>query len=135
MHGRVSMLAVVGFLVHEKVHPVGFSDGAVLGQLDQLLSTETGVLNASILLMAIFFAEVWRTRVGWVDADAVVVRQLRPGYLPGKLGFDPAGVAPKLDEKGYLDMQNKELNNGRLAMIAIAGMVVQELVTKQALFA
>ena len=31
-------------------------------------------------------------------------------------------------------MQTKELNNGRLAMIAIAGQVIQELVTQQKLF-
>jgi hypothetical protein len=33
-----------------------------------------------------------------------------------------------------MEMQTKELNNGRLAMIAIAGMVVQEAVTGQKLF-
>jgi len=32
------------------------------------------------------------------------------------------------------EMQTKELNNGRLAMIAIAGMIVQEGVTGQKLF-
>ena len=31
-------------------------------------------------------------------------------------------------------MQTKELNNGRLAMIAIAGMVTQEVVTGNKLF-
>ena len=31
-------------------------------------------------------------------------------------------------------MQNKELNNGRLAMIAVAGMTAQELVTGDKLF-
>jgi hypothetical protein len=31
-------------------------------------------------------------------------------------------------------MQNKELNNGRLAMIAAAGMIVQELATGEKLF-
>lgn len=29
---------------------------------------------------------------------------------------------------GLLDMKNKELNHGRLAMLAVAGMVAQELV-------
>merc|ERR1711904_656024 len=32
------------------------------------------------------------------------------------------------------EMQTKELNNGRLAMIAAAGMIVQELATKEKLF-
>ena len=31
-------------------------------------------------------------------------------------------------------MQNRELNHGRLAMIGITGMVVQELVTHEKLF-
>ena len=30
-----------------------------------------------------------------------------------------------------IDLQNKELNNGRLAMIAAAGMMAQELLTGQ----
>ena len=42
--------------------------------------------------------------------------------------FDPLGLKPK-DVAGLEAMQAKEINNGRLAMIAMAGMVVQELVT------
>jgi len=33
-----------------------------------------------------------------------------------------------------LEMQNKELNNGRLAMVAIAGVVAQECITDVAVF-
>ena len=58
------------------------------------------------------------------------MRALREGYLPGDLGFDPLGLKPK-GEADLLAMQNKELNNGRLAMLAIAGMTAQELVTGQ----
>ena len=52
---------------------------------------------------------------------------------PGDLDFDPLGLAPT-DPTELKDMQSKELNHGRLAMIAIAGMVGQELATGQKLF-
>ena len=50
-----------------------------------------------------------------------------PGSL-GDLGFDPLGLKPTND-KDLKSMATKELNNGRLAMIGIAGMVAQELVS------
>jgi light-harvesting complex I chlorophyll a/b binding protein 4 len=43
---------------------------------------------------------------------------------PGNFGFQP------VDD----EMKTKELNNGRLAMVAIAGMVAQECVTGQKLW-
>ena len=68
-----------------------------------------------------------------VAAKDVEIRTLREGYQPGDLKFDPLGMMPK-DGAGMLAMQEKELRNGRLAMIAIAGMTVQELVTGQQAF-
>ena len=43
------------------------------------------------------------------------------------------GLKPT-DAKELAEMQTKELNNGRLAMIAIAGMVVQEGISGAKLF-
>ena len=51
---------------------------------------------------------------------------LKEDYSPGDLGFDPLNIKPKTEE-ALVTMQTKELNNGRLAMIGIAGMLVQEL--------
>ena len=48
-------------------------------------------------------------------------------------GFDPLGLKPT-NPLELKEMQTKELNNGRLAMIAIAGMVVQEIATGKKLF-
>jgi len=133
-HGRVAMMAAVGFLVQEAFHPIFPAvNGVAARQLDQVLSTEEGWLGGSILLMAIFFSEIWRARVGWMDPK-VAPQTLRPGYMPGDLGFDPLNLKPA-NEVEYLTMQNKELNNGRLAMIAVVGMCGQELATNTPILA
>merc|ERR1712139_114753 len=54
-------------------------------------------------------------------------------HVPGDLGFDPLGLKPK-DPKEFKEMQTKELQNGRLAMIAAAGMIAQEVASNQKLF-
>lgn len=51
----------------------------------------------------------------------------------GTLGFDPLGFAPK-SPQGLELMKVKELNNGRLAMIGVAGIVAQELVSNKSIF-
>ena len=111
--------------------------GPVFQQLDQIIATSNGELAASVLLIAVFFSELNRTRVGWVDSERSNEswRTLRPSYRPGNVGFDPMKVSAKLDEKSFLAMQNKELNNGRLAMVGVAGMSAQELVTGAPIFA
>ena len=99
-----------------------------------MLKSEIGQLGASSLLLAIFLSEISRARIGWVEPETEI-RSLREGYQPGDLGFDPMNFKAgfKSDEE-FKSMQEKELRNGRLAMIAIAGMTVQELVTDQQLF-
>jgi Chlorophyll A-B binding protein len=52
-----------------------------------------------------------------------------PAYFPGNLGFDPLGLYPKSDSEAQLNMQLKELKNGRLAMIAITAFAIQEFVS------
>jgi hypothetical protein len=44
---------------------------------------------------------------------------------PGDFGFDPLGFKPK-QEPFLMEMQNKELNHGRLAMLGMAGIYWQE---------
>ena len=50
------------------------------------------------------------------------------GYFPGDVGFDPLGLAPA-DPAELRRMQEKELANGRLAMLAAAGFAAQEAAT------
>mmetsp|Transcript_20697 Transcript_20697/g.66171 ORF Transcript_20697/g.66171 Transcript_20697/m.66171 type:complete len:144 (-) Transcript_20697:273-704(-) len=51
----------------------------------------------------------------------------------GEFMFDPLGFKPK-GAAEFANMQSKELNNGRLAMIGMAGMVAQELVSGSKIF-
>ena len=67
---------------------------------------------------------------GWVNPSDTPVDapgQLLADYTPGDLGFDPLGLMPE-DPEEFFEMQTKELQNGRLAMLAAAGFLAQEAV-------
>jgi len=144
MHGRVAMMATVGYLVQEHFHPF-FGDGD-MGPANSHL---TQVVNYSPILFNIFgtaiaVTELFRAINGWefpVKAlkknEKLEVRtwltKLNDNYYPGDLGFDPLGMKPK-SATDFAEMQTKELQNGRLAMIAAIGMMMQEQVTGNPLF-
>ena len=69
----------------------------------------------------------------YVNGEPAEPWTMRLDHQAGDLGFDPMGLKPT-DPKELAEMQTKVLNNGRLAMIAIAGMVVQEGITGAKLF-
>eukprot|EP00537_Pseudo-nitzschia_pungens_P002051 CAMPEP_0172359388 /NCGR_PEP_ID=MMETSP1060-20121228/3599_1 /TAXON_ID=37318 /ORGANISM="Pseudo-nitzschia pungens, Strain cf. cingulata" /LENGTH=213 /DNA_ID=CAMNT_0013081021 /DNA_START=68 /DNA_END=709 /DNA_ORIENTATION=+ len=129
-HGRVAMLAAVGFLVGEAVEGSSFLfDAQVSGPaITHLSQVPTGFWLA--LTIAIGAAEQKRATIGWVEPENVPFDQpglLRDGYTPGDIGFDPLGLKPT-DPEEFRLMQTKELQNGRLAMLAAAGFMAQELV-------
>lgn len=129
-HGRVAMLAVVGFLVGEKVEGSSFLfDAQVSGPaITHLSQVPVGFWLA--LTIAIGACEQYRATVGWVEPENVPVDQpglLRADYIPGDIGFDPLGLKPA-NAEDFKIMQTKELQNGRLAMLAAAGFIAQELV-------
>lgn len=129
-HGRVAMLATVGFLVGEKVEGSSFLfDSSITGPAISHLA-QVPVAFWGLLAIAIGAAEIKRADIGWVEPTNVPVGQpglLRSMYTPGDIGFDPLGLKPS-DPAAFKLMQTKELQNGRLAMLAAAGFMAQELV-------
>jgi hypothetical protein len=129
-HGRVAMLAVVGFFAGEAVEGSSFLwdasvSGPAIGHLAQVPN-----LFWALLVSAIGASEQRRAEIGWVEPKDVPFDKpglLRDSYIPGNLGFDPLGLKPSDPEELFL-MQTKELQNGRLAMLAAAGFLAQELV-------
>ena len=126
MHGRVAMLACVGYFAGEAIptSPLGIT-GPANDQLQQMPWPAFALLTAGIAA-----AELRRAQIGWVEPDfgnwSRTLFKLRDGYYPGDVGFDPLGLKPT-DAAEFATMQTKELQNGRLAMIGAAGMCAQEL--------
>jgi hypothetical protein len=126
-HGRVGMLAVIGFLVGKKV--TGSSllfNGAIKGPaIDHLAQVPPAL---ALLAIAIAKVELDRAQYGWVPPrDAEDVGMLRDDYSPSDINFDPLGLNPT-DPDELMSIQTKELQNGRLAMLAAVGFMAQELV-------
>jgi hypothetical protein len=128
-HGRVAMLASVGFLVGEAVEGSSFLfDASIQGPAITHLAQVPAPFWA-ILTILIGAAEQTRAEIGWVDPKDVPIGKaglLRTDYAPGDIGFDPLGLKPS-DPEAFEIMQTKELQNGRLAMLAAAGFIAQEL--------
>ena len=78
-------------------------------------------------------AESIRAEIGWVEPKNVPFDQpgqLRTEYIPGDIGFDPLNLRPE-DPSEFDELATKELQNGRLAMLAAAGFMAQELADKK----
>ena len=143
-HGRVSMLATVGYLVAEKFHPL--FNGEVTGPANSHLGQvqEIAPFFFAWLVTAIATAELGRAKIGWEDPVKAIKKnvdvegktwlsKLNDNYYPGDIGFDPLGLKPT-DGEEFAEMQTKELQHGRLAMLGAIGMIVQEQVTGAPLF-
>merc|ERR1719164_233980 len=127
-HGRVGILAAAGFLVQEKFHPLFSGDGGpAIDQIPQL-----PVWLWVVMAGGIGAAEAARINIIGAEFDTAKGKHeslLKPGYYPGNLGFDPLSLAPE-DPAEFREMQEKELAHARLGMIAAAGFLAQEAVTK-----
>lgn len=124
------MLATVGFLVGEAVEGSSFLfDSQITGPGISHLA-QVPPLFWALLVIGIGASEQTRATIGWVDPSKTPVAQpglLRSDYTPGDIGFDPLKLKPT-DPSKLFELQTKELQNGRLAMLAVAGFVAQELV-------
>lgn len=138
VHGRVAMLASVGFIVGEQLEdfPTLYNfDGHITGPaIYHFQQVEArGAIFWLPLVFVIGLLESYRVGLGWATPQSQDFNSLRDDYEPGNLGFDPLGLLPS-DPAERKELQTKELNNGRLAMIAIAAFVAQELVSGEEIF-
>ena len=128
-HGRICMLAAVGLLLQERLaNPIGI-DGPAIRHLDLLDDKFPEFGEVFILLCA--FIEGWTIVNKWepksVTKGLKRAARLAEDAEPGDLNWDPLGWYPS-DPTEQNIIKTKEIQNGRLAMLGVAGIVAQELI-------
>lgn len=118
-HGRAAMLATVGFIVPEFVRVPG--EQFSFESLPKVIEAHDALPQSMIQIF------------GWISfLEACTFPALANmnefDRQPGDFSFDPLGLFPK-EEAKQKEMRLKELKNGRLAMVAIGGMVAQSAVS------
>merc|ERR1719409_154640 len=127
-HGRLAMLAAVGWPISELAQPYlskvfGAPDLLVNGdQAPSLLNGGLDKINPLFFMAVVVFT---------ATVEATALRMDKTGdYTPGDLGFDPLNIYTGKSEAVKRDLELLELNNGRLAMIAITSYAFQEFISK-----
>ena len=129
-HGRLAMLASVG-LPSELFH----SNLSKLTQSANLLSNNNkvpSILNGGLeKINPVFFMSiiVFTTTIESVALN----NNYKSDRMPGDLGFDPLKLYINKDPITKRDLELKELNNGRLAMLAITYYALSEFINNDAI--
>mmetsp|Transcript_30080 Transcript_30080/g.36734 ORF Transcript_30080/g.36734 Transcript_30080/m.36734 type:complete len:203 (+) Transcript_30080:203-811(+) len=125
-HGRTSMLAVLGFVSQQYITLPGLQPIAD----SNLAPSAVGI---GPMLQIVFWGGCieWWTNKGKITMETMFED---PDRVPGELGFDPMGLSVGKTQEEKDEMALKEIKNGRLAMLAIGGMIHHNWVTGEPLF-
>jgi hypothetical protein len=118
-HGRWGMLGASSIpLIEQWTHRPAIHEFQDLSNTQQLLLTGfIGAVEFQTMLRG------WK--LPWKEPFT-----LQDNYQPGDVGL---GLLQEIESEETGKLMDKELNNGRLAMIAFMGMLAQELVTNKPL--
>lgn len=139
-HARLAMLAAIAWPLQELLHPV-LAGG--VGGIDVL--NESNGFSPSLLNGGLFQPEVLPALAAGLVAGAFLEEtELKdrkalglkfneypaadPDRIPGDFGFDPLNIYKPLSPPEKRAMLERELLNGRVAMLAVTGYVAAETV-------
>jgi hypothetical protein len=116
MHGRIAQMAVLGFIVPGWFRLPGLED-VTSNPLAAISETPYGGVWQVIAFMGC--VDLWRINR---------MRTLGSAYTPGDFGWGQGGYNPfgfKYTPEEYFEKQVQETKHGRLAMIAVLGLIWQ----------
>ncbi|OSX76040.1 hypothetical protein BU14_0209s0031 [Porphyra umbilicalis] len=118
-HCRITMLAVLGLFVQE-FYTLPFYSGPALAEPSHNFYVAHGAMKQLLL---------WTSGLEIITGVPALLQMMQGSpRRPGEFGFDPLGLAK--NNAAFARWQNAELINGRLAMIAVGGLIHQEWMTK-----
>merc|ERR1711904_611360 len=130
-HGRLGMLAALGIVVGENWHPLFGGD---IDAPAYLAFQQTPLQTFwPAVVMAIAIPEIYSV-LSFNPVPGGQLWSIQSEHSSGDLGFDPLDLKPT-DPAELKKMQTDELTNGRLGMLAAAGMIAQEMMTHEKVFA
>jgi len=125
-HCRAAMLASLGFVVQQYITIPGY----VHVDDSNLAPSAVGLSAMLQIVFGMGILEFYSNN-GNVTMETMFSD---PARVPGNFVFDPLGFSKNKSQAEKDTLALKEITNGRLAMLAIGGMIHHNIVTGQALF-
>jgi hypothetical protein len=125
-HGRLAMLAAILWPLQEIIDRLLLPD---------LFGSTTLVYGGVTLPYISLFMTLIMLLLGYLDIYATTIKELDAGdaFLPGECFWDPLSILDGATDEMKRNMQARELNNGRMAMIAVLSYILQEAICHQPL--
>eukprot|EP00620_Florenciella_sp_RCC1587_P009500 CAMPEP_0182585248 /NCGR_PEP_ID=MMETSP1324-20130603/59886_1 /TAXON_ID=236786 /ORGANISM="Florenciella sp., Strain RCC1587" /LENGTH=285 /DNA_ID=CAMNT_0024802035 /DNA_START=40 /DNA_END=897 /DNA_ORIENTATION=+ len=137
-HGRLAMLAALAWPMQELLSPTiarianrEFGEPGLSDILAETAGRSPSVLNGGLEQGALLgFLIGVGAGIGAIDSVSLRIKEeMGNAFVPGDFGFDPLRLLKGASPEAVQDMQAKEINNGRLAMIAVTIFVLEEAIT------
>lgn len=130
-HGRLAMLAALGWATSELIHPSLsrlFGAGSLLSPAASgALTKAPSVLNGGLERVSYGLWVAGFVLAAVLEFPRMLDIAENPNrFKPGSLGFDPLKFYEQADADERVSLEVKEVNHGRLAMLGIAVMALKE---------
>lgn len=140
-HGRLAMLATLGWVAAESLEP-GFAKRFGLPDLLAKGEVAPSVLNGGLSTLPSFFLPAILMVSAWIETAPQRLEARKDGIsyqptldrMPGEYGFDPLDLEVQVKAASGKDkvwLHNAELKHGRAGMVAITIFVLQEFFLKR----